>query len=166
LPRRGFRRFVGGFGLVIGVPIAIVGVVVLAKGMPPGIIAILFGAPLTWMGVRALQLRAVVTPREFVYHDFLRVQRVEIGTVAAVDRVFATHRDRVSGETSGGWCPQVRLKDGRKILLANLDLGDWKGRPSDEGLQLLDELRRVLHVGGETLTPDEPPPKGKRLLDG
>jgi hypothetical protein len=94
--------------------------------------------------VRSVQVRAVITPQELVSHELLWVRRADIITIEALD---------MTQRSGGDWCAQVRLRDGRKFKVDALDPGQGKSGPSDEGLQLLEEVRRVLRVGGETQIP-------------
>jgi hypothetical protein len=147
-----------------------IGVVALALGggavtVTIGIATVTLGAVLSGLGIRVFKVRLVVSPRDFADYGLLAVRRVDVDTVAAVDMVHHVY-ENFEGGSSGGWSLYVRLKDGGEMVVRVLGLGNRKGRPTDEGLQLLEELRQVLHVGGETLGPAEPLRRDKRRSDG
>jgi hypothetical protein len=96
--------------LILTVPFGIAGIVALTQGTLGGIAGLLLAAGAIAFSFRQLQLRVVISPKEFVARNYRRVRRVDISDVAAVDIA-----DFTIGDTTG-WHAQVWLKNGSEIL--------------------------------------------------
>jgi hypothetical protein len=134
--------------LILTVPFGIVGIVGLAQGQMGGIALLLYGAAGIALSVRFFQTRVVLSPKEFVAHNILRVRRAELSDVAAVDIA-----DWGAGDTRGR-VPRVRLKNGIEFWVWGLAITD------------VETVRQILHVGGEGLGMAIRRGKRKEQLDG
>jgi hypothetical protein len=134
--------------LILAVPFGIAGIVALTQGTLGGIAGPLLAVGAIAFSVRTLQLRAVITPKEFVAHNYLRVRRVDISDVAAVDI-----EDFSIGDNTG-WHAQERPKNGSRFWVYGLATSD------------VETVRQILHVGGETPPLIKSRRKGKEPSEG
>ena len=119
-----------------------------AAGAVVGSSLMIAGAIVIALAATALKIRAVISPQAIVAHNLFSTRNADTSTLAGVDISWRAHA------SGSGWVARVALADGTSFWVEALELAGSSKAPDAGAVEEVDDVRRILGVGGETLAPN------------
>ena len=116
------------------------------------------GALSAWMGICFSRLGVQISGGNLTVRNWLSSYTVSSSEIRAI-----TLRPKASGKKDSRWVPRVELADGRSGWIGALDFGPADKPPQPEPAAILEEVRALLEVRAEAISPPEMRPD---LLNG